>query len=140
MHASTPATVEPRSPGASLYGVYVGSLVICLLGNLLIRKGASGGWLPPVGQTAVAVLAALPLVVAAFLFWRLLRDDLDEMLQRIVLEGMAFALAVYVPVAALWVNLRAAGAHLPRLDAPELVLGPALLVAVGIAIAARRYQ
>ena len=82
----------------------------------------------------------VPLVVAATLFWRLLRRDLDELLQRIVLEGMAFALIVWVPLAALYVNLRAAGAWAPRLDAPDIVLTPALLVAIGIAIARWRYQ
>lgn len=40
----------------------------------------------------MAVLAATRLVVAALLFWRLLRREQDEMLQRIVLEGLAFAL------------------------------------------------
>lgn len=70
----------------------------------------------------------------------MLRDDRDEMLQRIVLEGMAMALTVYVPLAALYVNLRTAGAWTPRLDPPDILLAPALLVAVGIAVAARRYR
>jgi hypothetical protein len=62
------------------------------------------------------------------------------MLQRIVLEGLAFALIVYVPLAALYVNLRTAGAWVPRLDAPDILMTPALLVAVGIAIARWRYE
>jgi hypothetical protein len=62
------------------------------------------------------------------------------MLQRIVLEGLAFALVVYVPLAALYVNMRTAGAWAPRLDAPDIVLAPAVLVAIGIAIARRRYE
>ena len=130
----------PRAHGASLYGLYMLALAAAGLGNLLIRLGERGGWLPQWGQTTLAVLAAAPLVVAATLFWRLLRRELDELLQRIVLEGMAFALIVYVPLAALYVNLRAAGAWTPRLDAPDLVLAPALLVAIGIAIARWRYQ
>jgi hypothetical protein len=62
------------------------------------------------------------------------------MLQRIVLEGLAFAFLVYLPVAGLLVNLRAAGAWVPRLDPPDIVLMPALLVGIGVAIAARRYR
>jgi hypothetical protein len=81
------------------------------------------------------VLAASPLLVAAALFWRLLRRDLDEMLQRVVLEGLAFALVVYVPLAALYVNLRTAGAWVPRLDPPDFLMMPALLVAIGIGVA-----
>jgi hypothetical protein len=120
--------------------MYVLSIALCGVGNLMIRVGARGGWLPHWGQVLLAVLAAAPLVVAALLFWRLLRRDLDEMLQRIVLEGLAFALIVYVPIAALFVNLRTAGAWTPRLDPPDIIIAPALLVAIGIAIARRRYQ
>lgn len=116
------------------------SLAASGIGNLLIRVGARGGWLPPWGQVALAVLAALPLVVAAVLFWRLLRRELDEMLQRVVLEGLAFAVVVYVPLAALYVNLRTAGVWTPRLDPPDVLMTPALLVAIGIALARRRYQ
>ena len=138
MHASAAAT--RRSPGASLYGLYVLSLAACLLGNLLTREGIRAGWLSQPASLLVAILTAAPLAVSAGLFWRLLRRDLDEMLQRIVLEGMAFALIVYIPLAALYMNLRAAGAWTPRLDAPDVVLTPAILVALGIALASRRYQ
>ena len=131
---------ESSPPGATLYGMYVLSLAVCLAGNLLVRMGDRGGWLPRGGQVALGVLAATPLFVAAVLFWRMLRQDLDEMLQRIVLEGLAFALVVYVPLAALYLNLRTAGAPTPRLDPPDILLAPALLVAIGIAIARRRYQ
>ena len=140
MQTSHPRPSAPPPPGASLYGLYVLALLTCLLGNLLVRVGARAGWLPSWGQVTVAVLAAAPLAVAAVLFWRLLRKELDEMLQRIVLEGLAFALVVYVPAAALYVNLRTAGVWTPRLDPPEIIMGPALLAAVGIALAHRRYQ
>jgi hypothetical protein len=136
--AATRAT--PRPPGATLYGMYVLALAICLVGNLLVRIGARAGWLPQGGRVALALAAAAPLVAAAALFWRVLRRDLDEMLQRIVLEGLAFALVVYVPLAALYVNLRTAGVWTPRLDPPDLLLAPALLVAIGIAIARRRVE
>lgn len=138
--AAKTAHVERPPAGASLYGLYVLSIAACGVGNLLIRLGARGGWLPHWGQVVLGVSAVVPLVVAALLFWRLLNRDLDEMLQRIVLEGLAFALIVYVPLAGLYVNLRTAGVWTPRLDPPDILLAPALLVAIGIAIARRRYQ
>jgi hypothetical protein len=128
-----------HNPG-SLYGLYMVALGLCLTANLLVRMGARTGWLPGWAQVALAAAGVIPLVIAAVWFWQLLRSNLDEMLQRIVLEGMALALTVYVPVAALYVNLRTAGAWTPRLDPPDILLAPALLVAVGIAIAARRYH
>jgi hypothetical protein len=129
-----------RSSGAFLYGLYMVALAACLLGNLLIRVGARGGWLPGWGQASLAILAVVPLFLAATLFWRILRRHLDEMFQRIVLEGLAFGLIVYVPLAALYVNLRTAGVWTPRLDPPDLLLAPALLVALGIELSRRRYQ
>jgi hypothetical protein len=127
-------------PGAALYGMYMLSLGACLVGNLLMRLGTEAGLLAPWSRVTLGVVSALPLVASAVLFWRLLRRELDEMMQRIVLEGMAFALVVYVPLAGLFVNLRTSGVWTPRLDPPEILMGPAVLVAVGIAIAWRRYQ
>ena len=128
-------------PGGSLYRLYVGALAICLAGNLLIRIGVEGGWLPRWGELVVALAAAAPLAVAAVLFWRLLRRNLDEMVQRIVLEGLAFAFVIYIPLAALYVNLRTApGLWAPRLDPPDILLTPALLAALCILLAWRRLQ
>ena len=79
-----------------LYGMYVGALASARIGNLVIRIGTEGGWLPQGARNLLAGASVLPLIVAAFLFWRLLRSELDEMLQRIVLEGMAIALVVFV--------------------------------------------
>jgi hypothetical protein len=138
------AQASPREsrlqPGKSLYGLYVGSLAAVLLGNLLMRMGERGGWMPGAARTAVAAVSALPLVFAAGLFWRLLRSELDELMQRVVLEGMAFALVIYLPLAALYVNLRTAGVWTPRLDPPDILLTPAVLVALGVEIAWRRYR
>jgi len=138
--ATPDAATDTRFHGSRLYFLYLASIAPALIGNLGIRMGAESGWLGRDAQAGLAVVSAAPLVAAAFFFWRLLRGDLDEMLQRIVLEGMAFALVIYVPAAALWMNLRAAGVWTPRLDAPDIVLTPALLVAIGIAIASRRFQ
>lgn len=135
----TPVSVADRN-GASLYGMYVAAIAACLIGNLTVRVAERAGWVGYGGRVTIAVLAAVPLLVAAIQFWRLLRRDLDELLQRIVLEGLAFALVVYVPLAALYVNLRTAGVRVPRLDPPDLILAPAVLVAIGIAVARRRYQ
>lgn len=128
------------TPGSTLYGIYVVSLIACLGGNLLIRIGAEAGWFGAGSQAVIAVLTCVPLALAAVWFWRLLRRDLDEMLQRVVLEGMGAALLLYFPIAALYVNLRTAGVWVPRLDAPDILLTPALLVAAGIAVAWKRYQ
>src|SRR5688572_33402134 len=87
------------APGAALYGLYVLSVAAALGGNLLVRIGERGGWLGPSARVSVALLAVVPLIVAAVMFWRLLRRDLDEMVQRIVLEGLAFALTIYLPLA-----------------------------------------
>jgi hypothetical protein len=139
MLAARSRVVETSPRGGSLYGLYVIALAVCLTGNLAIRVGARGGWLPAWSQVAIALAAASPLIVAAVLFWRLLRSDLDEMFQRIVLEGMAFALVTFVPLAAVFVNVRTAGVWVPRLDAADILMTPALLVAIGIAVARRRY-
>ena len=113
-------------PGSTLYGLYVMALGATLLGNLLIRIGAEAGWLPPSGRVAMAIASAAPLAAAAVFFWKLLRRDLDEMFQRIVLEGLAFALVIYVPVAAVYVNLQTAGVWTPRLDPPDIIMTPAV--------------
>lgn len=140
MTVTSSENAESNPSGSQLYGLYVLAITACLVGNLLTRMGAKAGWLPYWGQVTLATLAVVPLFVAVGLFWRLLRRELDEMLQRIVLEGMAIALIVYIPLAALYVNLRTAGVYLPRLDPPDIILAPALLTAIGIAISRRRYQ
>ncbi|HVL68327.1 MAG TPA: hypothetical protein VM364_13775 [Vicinamibacterales bacterium] len=140
MIAAGPAGSESRTQGVPLFGIYLLSLGASLVGNLVIRVGAKAGWLGEPERLAVALLSVAPLVVAAMFFWRMLRKDLDEMQQRIVLEGMAFALTLFVPVAALVVNVRTAGAWMPRFDAFDILMTPAFLVAIGIAIASRRYQ
>jgi hypothetical protein len=134
------SSTEPRGHGSTLYGLFVLSIGVCLGGNLLVRIGARGGWLPFAGQAVIAALSVLPLALSAVMFWRLLRRELDEMLQKIVLEGLAFALVLYLPLAGLYVNLRTAGVWTPNLDPPDILMTPAVLVALGIALASRRYR
>lgn len=124
-------------PG-SLYGFYIASVGSVLLGTLFIRIGAESGWLARPVAIALAVLVVVPMFVTAGLFWRLLKSDLDEMLQRIVLEGIAFAVVIILPLAALYASLHAAKVHVPKLDLPDIVMTPALLIALGVAIAWRR--
>jgi len=128
------------APGAQLYGLYLLAITVALGGNLLIRVAERAGWLGQTGRTAVGALAVLPLIVGAGLFWRWLRRDLDEMVQRIVLEGLAFAFIIYLPIAALLLNLRTAGAWVPHLDPTDILLSPGLLVAIGVLLAWRRVQ
>lgn len=135
------ALVAAESPqGSAIYGLYMVALLSCGGGNLLIRIAQEAGWLERGGASAVfATLSVIPLVIAAVMFWRLLRSDLDEMFQRIALEGMAFALVVYLPLMAIYVNLSTAGVRMPRLDPPDLFFTPAILVAFGVMLARRRY-
>jgi hypothetical protein len=133
------AQVQPPPALAPLYGTYLVGLGSALAANLVIRLGAEAGWLPVWGQVAVGVAGVVPLILAAWTFWRLLRRDLDEMLQRIVLEGMAFGLVLYVPLSALYLNLDTAGISL-RIQAIDVLMTPAILVAIGVALAWRRYQ
>ncbi|MHB8973753.1 MAG: hypothetical protein ACYC3X_15415 [Pirellulaceae bacterium] len=73
-------------------------------------------------------------------FFRLLRSDLDEMMQRVVFEGLPFALVIFMPLAGLYVNARAAGLISSDLDPPELLLVPSILAAIGILISWSRLK
>ncbi len=80
------------------------------------------------------------MVIFAISFFRVLRSDLDEMLQRVVLEGLGFAMIVFIPLAGLYVNARVAGLISIQLDPPELLLVPSILVAMGVLIAWSRIK
>src|SRR5215212_9294514 len=126
--------------GSQLYGLYVAAIATALVGNLLIRIAERAGWPGPAGRAGLAAAAVVPLIIGAAIFWRWLRRDLDEMVQRIVLEGLAFAFLIYLPLAALLVNLRTAGTWVPHVDPADVLLTPGLLVAIGILLAWRRVQ
>lgn len=113
----------------------------CLIaGNLGVRILNREELLPPWVVAIIALATALPMLIFAITFFRLLRADLDEMLQRIVLEGLAFAMIVFVPIAGIYVNARAAGLISERLDPPELLLLPSILVAIGVMISWSRHK
>lgn len=40
---------------------------------------------------------------------RRLRNDVDEMMQRVVLDGLALELVTFLPLAGLYINLRTSG-------------------------------
>ena len=80
------------------------------------------------------------MIILAIRFFQILRASLDEMLQRIVLEGLAFAMIVFIPLAGLYVNLRAAGLMFSQLDSPELLLTPAILAIIGFQISWSRLK
>lgn len=126
--------------GGRLYRMYLGALAAALVGNLVVRMIVAGRWLPGAVAVLVAVAAMVPLAVTAIRFRYALERDLDELMQKVVLQGFAFGLIVWLPLAALYVNLASAGVDVPRMDPPDLVMVPAILVAAGIALAARRYR
>jgi hypothetical protein len=99
-----------------------------------------GAFLPTWTIAIIAVATALPMLLFATKFFRMLRTDLDEMLQRVALEGLAFAMIVFVPLAGLYVNARAAGLINARLDPPEVLLIPSILVAMGVLISWSRLK
>ena len=124
--------------GGKLYRYFCISIAAALVGNLGARLMLEAG-APRWSAAIVAIAAVVPLVLTAIRFRQTLRE-LDELIQRVVLEGFAFALIVFLPIAALYINLKSAGIYVPRLDPPEIMMTPALLVLLGLQIAWRRYR
>ena len=119
---------------------FVTAEAILLMGNVLIRLNAKEEMLPGWMSAAIAILISIPMIILAIRFFQILRASLDEMLQRIVLEGLAFAMIVFIPLAGLYVNLRAAGLMFSQLDSPELLLTPAILAIIGFQISWSRLK
>ena len=96
-------------PGASLYRLYVGALAACLVGNLVIRVGAEGGWLPRWGagdcgrRRCATGRRGSPVLAAAAA-----RSRRDAPAHRA--RGAGVCSRGYVPLAALYVNLSTASA------------------------------
>jgi hypothetical protein len=131
---------ETSTPGRRIVTGFVVAEVVLLLGSLLVRIVERESLLPAWAIATIAILSALPMCWFGFRFFRMLRGDLDEMIQRVVLEGMAFALVILIPLAGLYVNARTAGLISLELDPPELLLIPSLLAAAGILIAWSRLK
>jgi hypothetical protein len=126
--------------GKGLMTNFVTSEFSLIVGNLVVRMCQREALLPPWTIALIALATTLPMLLFAISFFRRLRSDLDEMLQRVVLEGLAFAMIVFVPLAGLYVNARAAGLISVRLDPPELLLIPSILVAIGVMISWSRLK
>jgi hypothetical protein len=113
---------------------------ILLAGNLLVRVSQRQELLPAWGNIALALATAIPMIWFAFHFMRMLRNDVDEMMQRVVLEGLAVALVTFLPLAGLYVNLRTSGWLTTELDPPELLLIPSIFAVIGILISWSRFK
>ncbi len=105
---------------------------VLLTGNLAVRICLRQANLPPWFIIGLAAFTAIPLVVFAVFFFRIVKTQLDEMIQRIVYESLAFAMIVFLPIAGLYVNLRTAGILQTQLDPPELLLIPSILAVIGV--------
>ncbi len=98
MQESKPLGSE-RSIGKRLMTNFVVSEFCLIAGNLAVRICNREALLPTWTIAFIGFAMALPMVFFAIGFFRMLRADLDEMLQRIVLEGLAFAMIVFVSLA-----------------------------------------
>lgn len=126
--------------GRRLITSFVVAECLLLAGNLGVRVCQKFADLPSWLLGAIAVASAIPMMIFAIKFFCMLRTDLDEMIQRIVLEGLALAMIVFVPLAGFYVNARAAGIIRVTVDPPELFLIPSILVAVGVLISWSRHK
>ncbi len=126
--------------GKRLITNYVVALGTLLIGNVLVRFCVRESSMPAWAVWGLATASALPMLFFAIYFFRMLRGELDEMVQRVVYEGLAFAMVVFMPLAGLYVNGCAAGAIRQPLDTPELLLIPSLLVGLGMMIAWSRLK
>ncbi len=131
---------EDYAVGRRLMTNFAVSEFLLIAGNLIARVCQREALLPAWAIVAIALAAACPMVIFAISFFRVLRSDLDEMLQRVVLEGLGFAMIVFIPLAGLYVNARVAGLISIQLDPPELLLVPSILVAMGVLIAWSRIK
>lgn len=131
---------QALAPGKRLLTSFVGAEFCLITGNLAARACSRADLLPAWAIGLLAIASAIPMLFFAIRFFQLLRSDLDEMLQRIVLEGLAFAMIVFIPLAGFYVNARAAGLLKLQLDPPELLLLPSILVVLGILVSWSRLK
>lgn len=130
----------PENEARKVITWFVSAEAILLVGNLLIRISAKEKMLPSWMNAAIAIMISIPMIILAMRFFQILRSTLDEMLQRIVVEGLAFAMIVFIPLAGLYVNLRATGLFLRQVDPPELLLIPSILAIIGFQISWSRLK
>lgn len=131
---------QALAPGKRLLTGFVVAEFCLITGNLAARACSRAELLPAREIGLIALGSAIPMLIFAIRFFRLLRSDLDEMLQRIVLEGLAFAMLVYIPLAGFYVNARSAGLLRLQLDPPELLLLPSILIVLGMFVSWSRLK
>ena len=139
MRESSEAGSE-QAIGKRLITNFVISEFFLIVGNLVVRVCHREELFPKWIIALLALATVIPMLLFAITFFRTLRSDLDEMLQRIVLEGLGFAMIIFIPLAGLYVNARAAGLISAQLDPPELLLIPSILVAIGVLLAWSRLK
>src|SRR5688500_16797673 len=105
----------PTLPARLVRLFFVG-LASLWIGSSVARHGLEGGWLPFAAAVALAIASVIPMLAFALVFHRVVRVELDELMQRILLEGLAFALIALLPLLALWVTFASLGVYLPKLD------------------------
>ncbi len=133
-------TEVERGMGKRLITNYVVALGTLLTGNVVVRVCVRESVAPTWAVWGLAIASSIPMLLFAVYFFRMLRGELDEMVQRVVFEGMAFAMVVFIPLAGFYVNGCAAGAFRQPLDTPDLLLIPSLLVGLGILMAWSRLK
>ncbi|MBL8820067.1 MAG: hypothetical protein JNL58_28845 [Planctomyces sp.] len=137
---SESSSSQLQSPWKRMVVSFVVAEFMLVAGNLLLRILQRGEWLSAWAYGAFAIASAIPMVWFAIRFFRMLRSEVDEMIQRIVLEGLAFAFVVFVPLAGLYVNARTAGLISLNLDPPEILLIPSILAMAGVLISWSRLK
>lgn len=75
-------TVRGVAIGRRLITNFVVAEFFLIVGNLVVRMCDRGGILPTWSMALIALATAIPMLLFAVSFFRMLRADLDEMLQR----------------------------------------------------------
>jgi hypothetical protein len=125
---------------AGILALPILGLALALLGNLGLRAFAPVHALGPWPRAGLALASVLPLGLLLIRFQRKVTKELDELMQRVLLEGIAIGAGAFLLLQALTLNFLAAGTLPWSLDPPELLLTPILCVGLGIAWRWRGYR
>jgi len=117
---------------AGILALPILGLALALLGNLGLRVLAPANALGPWPRALLAIASVLPLGLLLFRFQRKATKQLDELMQRVLLEGIAVGAGAFLILQTLTLNLLATGKLPWSLDPPELLLAPMLCVGLGI--------
>jgi len=117
---------------AGILALPILGLALTLLGNLGLRAFGAANALGPWLRAGLAIASVLPLGLLLFRFQRRATKELDELMQRVLLEGIAIGAGAFLLLQSLTLNLLATGTLPWNLDPPELLLAPVLCVGLGI--------